>query len=157
MAYVSNRLKGNAYAQILPYIRMGSCILDDYPDLLAKLEQAFGDPNRVNNARTALFKLRQTNQDFGTFFAEFQRLALEADMSEELLPTLLEQAISRELRGMLMHNEPPSREYHTFATFLQNLENRRRQYTAPTQPAPVGRTYASAAAKTSALCLCGRI
>jgi hypothetical protein len=68
-------------------------------------------------------------------------------MSEDALPTLLEQAINRELRGMLMHNEPPSREYHPFANFLQDLENRRRHYetvsanTRPvaSRPTPVNR------------------
>lgn len=112
MAYVNNRLKGAPYAQILPYIKKGIYTLNDYQDILDILERAFGDPNRVNNARNELFSLRQTNKEFGTFFAEFQRLALEGKMPEETLPTLLEQAISRELRSMLMHNQPPSREYH---------------------------------------------
>jgi hypothetical protein len=140
MAYVNNRLKGAPYAQILPYIRKGICTLNDYQDILDILERAFGDPNRVNNARNELFSLRQTNKEFGTFFAEFQRLALEGEMPEETLSTLLEQAISRELRSMLMHNQPPSREYHQFARFLQELENRRRQYT--TNQPPVIKTYA---------------
>jgi hypothetical protein len=45
-------------------------------------------------------------------------------MSKDALLTLLEQAINRELRSMLVHNEPPSREYHYFASFLQDLKNR---------------------------------
>lgn len=143
MAYVNNRLKGAPYAQILPYIKKGVCTLNDYQDILDVLERAFGDPNRVNNARNELFCLRQTNKEFGTFFAEFQRLALEGEMPEETLSTLLEQAISRELRSMLMHNQPPSREYHQFAGFLQDLENRRRQYAA--NPPPVIKTYAATA------------
>jgi hypothetical protein len=141
MTYVTNRLKGAPYAQILPHIRRGVCQLTDYDAILDILDRAFGDPNRVNNARKELFNLRQTNKDFGAFFAEFQRLALEGEMSEETLPTLLEQAISRELRGMLVHNEPPSREYHRLADFLQDLENRRRHYEAP--PA-ISRNYAAA-------------
>lgn len=64
-------------------------------------------------------------------------------MPEETLSTLLEQAISRELRSMLMHNQPPSREYHQFSRFLQDLENRRRQYT--TNQPPVAKTYATTA------------
>lgn len=128
MTYVTNRLKGAPYDQVLPYIREGTCQLKDYDQILDILDRAFGDPNRVNNARNELFRLRQTNREFGAFFAEFQRLALEGEMSEDALPTLLEQAINRELRGMLMHNEPPSREYHQFANFLQDLENRRRHY-----------------------------
>jgi hypothetical protein len=143
MAYVTNRLSGDPYAQILPYIKKGVCQLPDYEDILTLLDRAFGDPNRINNARNDLFRLRQTNKDFGTFFAEFQRLALEGEMSEDALPTLLEQAINRELRSMLVHNEPPSREYHCFASFLQDLENRRRHYENVAPSASTGRTYAA--------------
>ncbi|RHZ43046.1 uncharacterized protein CDV56_100638, partial [Aspergillus thermomutatus] len=67
-------------------------------------------------------------------------------MPEETLSTLLEQAISHELRSMLMHNQPPSREYHQFARFLQDLENHRRQYT--TNQPPVVKTYAATARPT---------
>ncbi|KAH1269409.1 hypothetical protein KXW53_000867 [Aspergillus fumigatus] len=51
-------LKGAPYAQILPYIKKGICTLNDYQDILDILERAFGDPNRVNNARNELFSLR---------------------------------------------------------------------------------------------------
>jgi hypothetical protein len=64
-------------------------------------------------------------------------------MSEEALPTLLEQAISRELRSMLLHHEPPSREYHQYAAFLQNLENRRQRFNQAV-PTP-GRSYTAPA------------
>jgi hypothetical protein len=144
MAYVTNRLSGDPYAQVLPYIKEGVCQLPDYKDILTLLDRAFGDPNRVNNARNDLFRLRQTNKDFGIFFAEFQRLALEGEMTEDALSTLLEQAINRELRSMLMHNEPPSREYHQFASFLQDLENRRRHYENAAPSIPATRTYAAA-------------
>lgn len=148
MSYVTNRLKGKPYSQVLPYIKKGVCDLPDYTDILDLLERAFGDPNRIQNARRDLFSLRQRNSDFGTFFAEFQRLALEGNVSEETLPTLLEQAISRELQGMLLHSQPPSREYHTFARFLQELENRRRQYESiPTQSS---RSYAAATSSARA-------
>ena len=139
-SYVTSRLSGQPYAQILPYIHRGVCQLNDYEDILDILDRAFGDPNRVNNARNELFQLRQANKDFSSFFAEFQRLALEGEMAEDALPTLLEQAVNRELRSMLMHHEPPSRNYLQFATFLQDLENRRRQYGVP--PATVVKPYA---------------
>ncbi|OBS16093.1 hypothetical protein FPOA_27763 [Fusarium poae] len=136
MSYVTGRLKGRAYAQVLPHIKAGECQLPDYQDIINLLERAFGDPNRINNARAELFRLRQAHKDFSTFFAEFQRLALEGEMSEEALPTLLEQAVSRELRGMLVHNPPPSYKYHDLAAFLQDLENRRRRFATELQPAP---------------------
>jgi hypothetical protein len=133
LAYVSSRLSGPAYSQILPYInRDGTCRLPDYPELLNLLERAYGDPNRINNARTDLFRLRQKNFEFSTFFAEFQRLAMEGELAEDALSTILDNAISRELRGMLMHSPPPSRDLNMFAKHLQDLENRRRQYSTPT-------------------------
>jgi hypothetical protein len=49
-------------------------------------------------------------------------------MNDESLATLLEQSISSELRGMLLHNPPTSRHYLNLATHLQELENRRRYY-----------------------------
>jgi hypothetical protein len=145
MTYVTNRLRGPPYAQILPYIKKGVCQLSDYEEILESLDHSFGDPNRVDNARDELYRLRQTNKDFGTFFAEFQRLALEGEMPEDALPIMLGQAINKELRVMLMHSEPPSREYHRFASFLQELENRRRQYENATPLTTSSRTYASAA------------
>ena len=90
MTYVTGRLKGKPYSQVLPYIEKGLCKLPDYTDILDLLERAFGDPNRVQNARRDLFALRQKNSEFGTFFAEFQRLTLKGEVSEETLPTFLE-------------------------------------------------------------------
>ena len=59
LAYVSSRLSGAVYSQILPYINSdGICLLTDYPDILRILEQVYGDPNRINNARTELLQLR---------------------------------------------------------------------------------------------------
>jgi hypothetical protein len=128
MTYVNSRLSGTPYSQILPYIQNGVCQLDDYPEILKILERAYGDPNRVQNTRSELFRFKQTNKEFAAFFAEFQRLGLEAEMNDESLATLLEQAISNELRGMLLHNPPTSRKYLDLAARLQELENRRRYY-----------------------------
>lgn len=128
MSYVTNRLEGTAYAQVLPYILDGECQLNDYPDVLRVLDHAFGDPNRVNTARKQLFGLRQTNQEFGTFYAEFQRLALEGEVTEDSQYTLLENSLSRELKAQLVNIDLPEQNVHDFALFLQKLENRRRYY-----------------------------
>ena len=72
--------------------------------------------------------LCQKGQEFGAFFAEFQRLALESKLPEESLPTLLENAVSQELQEMLLHNPPLSHNYHPLARHLQDLENRCRYY-----------------------------
>lgn len=58
MAYVTSRLRGLLYQQVQPCIVKGVCRLSDYPAILALLDRAFDDPNRVNNARTELFCLK---------------------------------------------------------------------------------------------------
>ncbi|QQK47710.1 hypothetical protein Pdw03_5345 [Penicillium digitatum] len=70
------------------------------------------------------------------------RLAMEGEMHNEALPTMLEQAINREMKGMLLHDEPPKGDYLDLARFLQNLENRRVQYDSGPSTAP--RTYSAA-------------
>lgn len=149
MAYVNGRLGPGPYAQILPHIVDGSCQLEDYNEILERLGRAYGDPNRVHNARKELFRLRQTNKDFATFFAEFARLALEGEMNEDALPPLLEEAVSREIRGMMMHHDPPARTYHAFAGYLQDLENRLLAHQpAPSETRPRAHPPASSAWKS---------
>lgn len=63
-------------------------------------------------------------------------------MHKEALPTMLKQAINRELKSMLLHHEPPKGDYHDLARFLQNLENRRAQYNRGQLAAP--RTFTAA-------------
>jgi hypothetical protein len=53
-------------------------------------------------------------------------------MNYKSLATLLEQAVSNELRGMLLYNPPTSRSYLELVAYLQELENRRRYYQQPT-------------------------
>lgn len=124
IAYVTSRLAGTLYNQILPYIHWGQCSLSDYDAILELLERAFGDLNRKRNAQDELFRYRQRNKEFGIFFAKFQRLALELEMSENVLPIILQQAINWELKEMILHNPPAdSLLYHELARFLQDLEN----------------------------------
>jgi len=123
MAYVTNCLTGTLYAQILLYIHDSVCQLKDYLQVLQILERAYRDPNRIQNTCSELFCFKQTNKEFASFFAEFQRLRLEAEMNDESLSTLLKQAISNELQGMLLHNLPNNCQYLDFAAHLQELEN----------------------------------
>ena len=137
MAYVTNRLHGMAYNQILPYIHKGICQLNDYDEILAVLERAYGDADNARNARNELFRLKQGDREFSLFFAEFHRLALEGEVYLEGLPHLLEQSINRELKAMMKHHDPPKNaDYLTFARFLQDLENRRIQFDSPPAPKP---------------------
>ncbi|CAJ2512477.1 Uu.00g054920.m01.CDS01 [Anthostomella pinea] len=71
LTYVAGRLTGKAYELILPKTRYGVPNFLDYLEMLAYLENAFGDPDRIQNAQNKLYQLKQRNQDFSTFFSEF--------------------------------------------------------------------------------------
>jgi len=149
MSYVTNGLDGPAYAQVLPYILDGECQLPDYTDVLRVLERAYGDPNRVSNARKDLFRLKQQNREFASFYAEFQRLALEGEVTEDSQITLLEATLSRELKAQLTSVDAPDGDVHTFAEFLQKLENKRRFYNDLSDSRPVRPVPARAPAVTT--------
>lgn len=128
LIYVAGRLTGRAYELILPKISNGIPQFPDYTDMLEYLEQAFGDSDRVQNAQSKLFNLKQKNQEFSTYFAEFQSLALDGEMSETALTPLLYQGVSRELQDMLLHNPAPSHDFHAFSNHLHVLDNRYRRH-----------------------------
>lgn len=128
MTYVTSRLSGSAYTQVAPRIRFGRHQFTDYEEILSLMEDAFGDPDRVQNAQNELFRLRQKNNDFSTFYAEFERLALEGEMPESARALLLMQNTSSELHDMLLHAPAPSKEYRPLVKHLQELDNRLRQH-----------------------------
>jgi len=75
-------------------------------------------------------RVRQSNREFSTFFAEFQRLAEESETYPDLLATILQDSLSSEMRTMLLFDPAPSGcDYVTFCNHLQDLDNRQRQFT----------------------------
>lgn len=134
MTYVSGRLLGTPYGLVLPYITGGRCTLPDYESILHILEQAYGDPNRIRNAREELYRIRQKNRGFSEFLADFQRLAVEGEVADESKRIIMDQAISNELKDMLVHHDPPTgASFNEYTSFLQGLENRIRKRYAGTQ------------------------
>ncbi len=129
-AYVMSRLQGEAHSMILPYASQGTIQLPDYTSILAILERAYGDPNLAANARRALLRLRQGDQPFSVFYADFQRLSIDSEFPTAALETLLAENISRELKGMLLHSPIATKDVDVLATHLQDLENRMQQFSA---------------------------
>lgn len=129
-------MTGLAYLQIRPYIRLGIPQVSDFEQILEILEKAFGDPNRASYATRKLHELRQTNREFNEFYAEFQRLALDSKIDEMSLVPILERAISRELKQLLVASRPPANDIHSLANHLQDLDTRNRYLfgTLPNHP-----------------------
>lgn len=144
MRYVASRLEGRAFELILPYASRGDYGLTDYEEILDMLNRAFGDTDLPRQARNRLYSLRQKNQEFSAYFAEFQRLALEGQVPEGNLYHLLEQSVSNELSEMMLHNPPPSEDYYELSRHLQDLDNRRRRHFQTRQTHTPSRAYATA-------------
>jgi hypothetical protein len=145
MRYVASRLEGRAFDLVLPYASRGDYSLSDYEEILDMLNRAFGDNDLPRQARNKLYSLRQKNQEFSAYFAEFQRLALEGQVPEENLYHLLEQSVSNELSEMMLHNPPPSEDYYQLSRHLQDLETRRRRHFQTRQPTTPSKAYSAVA------------
>lgn len=145
MRYVASRLEGRAFDLVLPYASRGDYSLSDYEEILDMLNRAFGDNDLPRQARNKLYSLRQKNQEFSAYFAEFQRLALEGQVPEGNLYHLLEQSVSNELSEMMLHNPPPSEDYYQLSRHLQDLDNRRRRHFQTHQPTTPSKAYSAVA------------
>lgn len=103
MAYIESRVGGPASKHLQPRLRASTT----NPFLLASdmydvLEKVFGDPNRKQTARNEFRLLRQTNKDFNIFWADFQRLAADAEMPEDTLIDELQYKVSNEIQDKLI-------------------------------------------------------
>ena len=82
MAYTINRLEGTAPAQALSHVTATGVNLPDFESIVIILENAFADPDAAATARPKLATLRQGNQEFSVFFAEFQHYIAELNWDE---------------------------------------------------------------------------
>lgn len=125
LSYAITRLEGQAMAQVLPKISHGGIDFEDIEALFDFLRKAFGDPDRKATAKRELFLLRQTHKEFAVFIAEFSRLAAESELHEDALGFALGQAISGELRELMLHHQIPE-DYQDYVDLLQGLDSRMR-------------------------------
>jgi hypothetical protein len=74
LQYTFSRLEGAALEQLIHLMKDNHVNLGNFEAFVTSLEEAYRDPDHVNTAEWALAKLHQGNQDFITYYAEFQRL-----------------------------------------------------------------------------------
>ena len=77
LRYAVSLLEDHTLDQITPHIEDDLIDLDNLAQLIGILETAFGDPDRVATAKRKFRSLRQANQDFSTYYAEFTRYAAD--------------------------------------------------------------------------------
>lgn len=102
LAYAMSRTTGKAKEQVLPYIKEGAIELENMTAFYELMENAFGDPNRKGTAQYVLQNLRQANQDFSSYLAEFNRHVQYTGWNEEAKKSFLQAGLSAELRYHLV-------------------------------------------------------
>jgi len=107
LAYAVGFLKGKAYKQILPLIDEGNINIASVEALIALLENAFGDPDRVRTAEWNLQSLSQKNRNFSHYVADFERYAAEVSWNHAAKGTSLYEGLSAELKDALVTLDTP--------------------------------------------------
>lgn len=104
MAYVASRCTGRAAKHITPRMRDGSTMpYEDSIDMMKHLDEIFGDPNRLVNARRGYRELVMRNgTDFNTFLSDFLHLADEAGVPKESRKEDFYQKLSWDLQDVVI-------------------------------------------------------
>jgi hypothetical protein len=71
LRYAFSRLEGAALEQLIHLVKDAHVNLANFEAFVTSLEEAYGDPNHMNTTERVLGKLRQGNQDFVMYYAEF--------------------------------------------------------------------------------------
>lgn len=133
LAYLYSRLEGAALKQLMPLLQDDDTIafgsLKEATDMLV---QCYGDPDEKGTALHLLENLRQTNRDFSTYFAEFQRLMGILDYSEEAKLHMLKRGLSNEIKEKLVGVADEPTNFDGFVTLVKRLDNKIRAYAQET-------------------------
>ena len=89
--------------------------------MLTHLERVFRDANRLKNAENEYQNLRQSNRDFNSFWADFQRLALEIDRNKATLISNLTFKLSLEMKQQLASGDKRLTDLHEYAERCQRV------------------------------------
>jgi hypothetical protein len=107
LRYAFSRLEGAALEQLMHLVKDDRMNLGDFEAFVTSLEEAYGDPDRVNTTEWVLAKLRQGNQDFVTYYAEFQRLIADLNWNDVAKHAALHRSLCEELKDILSTQDLP--------------------------------------------------
>ena len=121
-------LEDHALDQVTPHITNDCINLENVGSLISILETAFGDPDKIATAERKLRNLRQANQDFSTYYAEFMQYAADTTWNEVAKRLQLEEGLCHELKNDLITKDEPEL-FADFIILLQKLDQKRRRLT----------------------------
>ena len=101
------------------------------------LETAFGDPNQRRNAERKLHTLRIGIKDFVSYYAEFQRYAVDINWDEGARLLVLRMGISAQLAQALIHRDK-LKDLISWIALYQKTDSKLREYRATYESRPAG-------------------
>jgi hypothetical protein len=107
LRYPFSRLEGATLEQLIHLVKDDRVNLGNFEAFVTSLEEAYGDPDHVNTAERALAKLRQGNQDFIAYYAEFQRLIADLNWNGAAKRAALHRGLCEELKDILSTQDLP--------------------------------------------------
>jgi hypothetical protein len=100
--------------------------LGNFEAFVTSLEEAYGDPDRVNTAKRVLAKLRQGNRGFVAYYAEFQRLIADLNWNDAAKRVALHRGLCEELKDILSTQDLPE----DWSRYIALVKRRDMQYCA---------------------------
>jgi hypothetical protein len=134
LRYVFSRLEGAALEQLIHLVKDDRVNLENFEAFVTSLEEAYGDPDRVNTAEWALAKLRQGNRDFVAYYAEFQRLIADLDWNNVAKRAALHRGLCEELKDILSTQDLPE-DWSRYVALVKKRDMQYRARKAETPPA----------------------
>ena len=95
----------------------------DEGSLFSHLELAFGDPDHKGTAQCQIQTLRQRNQEFSIYFAEFNHYVQDTEYNDEAKKSALMMRLSEELKELLIHSDMQNMGLQKLASHCQKLDN----------------------------------
>jgi hypothetical protein len=126
LRYAFSRLEGAALEQLIHLVKDDCMNLGNFEAFVTSLEEAYGDPDRVNTAERALAKLHQGNRDFVTYYAEFQCLIVDLNWNDAAKHAALHRGLCEELKDILSTQDLPE----DWSRYVALVKRRDMQYRA---------------------------
>ena len=124
--YTITWVSGKAKDQVLPYCIDNTVNLTDLSAFENLMKNTFGDPDWQGTAQITIQRLRQWNQDFSTYLAEFNRHIEYTQWNEEAKKSALLAGISDKLCQLLITVNTTGLNLESLTRTLQSIDNRHR-------------------------------
>ena len=108
------------------YVENDKVNLSNLAALIAILDTAFGNPNRVAEAESKLSTLQQGTREFALYYAEFQRYAADVKWDEVAKLSALRRGLSCKLKNDLVTAATDPATVAELVTLCNHLDMRRR-------------------------------